>query len=340
VLSSIRRARSGGDRGVETDLERHRRSDSGIRRHPTKHSGAHGRANDQSHACSALSLSCRQRLPSHRRNRTCGDPVRSCSSLPVDISQLRPRVCTPSLTTQTATWHFSDPYFLANRGNWSLFFDGCVYEAVVKECTLKKALLILMATLSFGYDSSSRSSKPKGSWTRGGTSKMRRNLVQRAPMMCSRGTPYGFSIMRMSQPMRRWTLRFCLASLTIGACLYGCGDSSSSDSDGGTDAARGGGGISGGGGVQPLGGAFAQGGATSTGQQSTSRLESRDAGFPDHFPLPDPLPRPDAGLPLGVPACEPLVQAGVPCTAGPTSACVPTSGGDVCLCPAGTWMCF
>jgi hypothetical protein len=147
--------------------------------------------------------------------------------------------------------------------------------------------------------------------------------------------------------MCRWTLRLCLVSLTVGACFFGCADSATSDSDGGADVARGGGGgggaggVTGAGGLQQVGGAFALGGSTSTGQQSTSRIQSNDAGFPDHPTLVDPFPRPDAGtLPGGVPSCEASVQRGVSCTAGPTSACVPTSAGTVCLCPTGTWVCF
>jgi hypothetical protein len=141
--------------------------------------------------------------------------------------------------------------------------------------------------------------------------------------------------------MRRLTLRVCLASLTVGAYLFGCDDSATSASDGGADDVRGGGGGVGAGGVTGAGGAFALGGATSTAQQSTSRLQSKDAGFPDHFTIPDPSPRPDADVTHGgVPSCEASVRTGASCTPGPTSACVPTSGGAVCLCPTGTWMCF
>ena len=128
--------------------------------------------------------------------------------------------------------------------------------------------------------------------------------------------------------MRRWTLRFCMASLLAGACLLGCDDSSVSTPDGGTGGATGAGGMAGRGG---------QGGTTSTGGQVTS-LPWRDGGTADRFALPDLPTLPDALL-GGVPPCGASEQQGASCTAGPTSACIP-AGGSVCLCPTGMWMCF
>jgi hypothetical protein len=138
--------------------------------------------------------------------------------------------------------------------------------------------------------------------------------------------------------MWRWTQRFCVASLMVGAGLLGCDNSSTSDPDGGADARRGSGGVAGTGGVTGGGG-----GETSTGGRDTS-LQLGDGGFPDPFPLPVLPPLPDAGNLLGgVPTCGASVQQGAPCTVGADSiiACRPASGGAVCLCPnGGTWMCF
>jgi hypothetical protein len=135
--------------------------------------------------------------------------------------------------------------------------------------------------------------------------------------------------------MCRWTLRFCVASLLVGVGHFGCDSSSTSDPDGGAEVGHGSGGVAGTGGVAGGGG-----GDNSTGGQGTS-LQWGDGGFPDHFTFPDLPPLPDVGiLPGGVPQCEASVQQGVSCTVGPDSACLPTSGGRVCLCPTGKWMCF
>jgi hypothetical protein len=137
--------------------------------------------------------------------------------------------------------------------------------------------------------------------------------------------------------MRRWTRRFFVASMMVGACLFGCDSPSASDPDGGTDTGRanggamGAGGVTGQGGAYSAGGAFAQGGTTSTAQQGTSS-QSGDGGAPS------PLDSPDAGI--RVPSCGGSVQQDAPCTPGPDSACIPTSGGAVCLCLAKTWKCF
>jgi len=146
--------------------------------------------------------------------------------------------------------------------------------------------------------------------------------------------------------MRRWTIRLLLTGLLVGAGLFGCDDSSAPDPDGGSDAKHGSGGVTGtgggigGGGVQSAGGALAQGGVTSTGGSGTG-LQWGDGGPPDHFAVPDLPELPDLGIwQGGVPPCEVAVQQGVSCTGGATTACVPTAGGVVCLCPAGTWMCF
>jgi hypothetical protein len=110
----------------------------------------------------------------------------------------------------------------------------------------------------------------------------------------------------MCRPMRR----ILLTSLMVGASLLACDDSSDSDPDG------------------------------SVGQRDASQLQSKDAGYPDHFES-GQHSEPDAGNLLGeVPVCDASVQRGAPCTAGPTSACVPASGAVVCLCPTGTWVCF
>jgi hypothetical protein len=129
--------------------------------------------------------------------------------------------------------------------------------------------------------------------------------------------------------MRRWSLLFCMTSLLAGACLVGCDDSSVSTPDGGRGGATGAGGMAGRGG---------QGGTTSTGGQDAS-LPWRDGGIADRFTLPDLPALLDALLGV-VPPCGASEQEGAACTAGPTSACVPTSGRSVCLCPTGTWMCF
>ena len=138
--------------------------------------------------------------------------------------------------------------------------------------------------------------------------------------------------------MCRWTLRFCAASLMVGAGLLGCDNSSTSDPDGGPDARRGSGGVAGTGGITGEGG-----GETASGGRG-SPLQWGDGGLPDRFPLLPPLP--DAGnLPGGVPTCGASVQElqGASCTVDPGSygGCRPTSGGAVCLCPnGGAWMCF
>jgi hypothetical protein len=149
-----------------------------------------------------------------------------------------------------------------------------------------------------------------------------------------------------SPAMRRWTMRLLLTSWLVGAVLLGCDDSSTSDSDSGIDARHGSGGrpgaggAVGNGGAQPSGGAPPQGGAMSTGGRSTG-LQWGDGGLPDRFLLPDLPPLPDLGLwQGGVPPCDASVQKGGTCLAGPATACVPTGSGAVCLCPAGTWMCF
>src|ERR1019366_2850235 len=146
--------------------------------------------------------------------------------------------------------------------------------------------------------------------------------------------------------MRRWPIRILAAGLVVGAVLFGCDGSSSSDPDGGSDAKResggvaGSGGVTGNGGMKSTGGALAHGGVMSTGGRSTG-LQWGDGGLPDHFLVPDLPPLPDLGIwQVGVPPCEAPVQQGMSCFADPATACVPTAGGAVCLCPAGTWMCF
>jgi hypothetical protein len=140
-----------------------------------------------------------------------------------------------------------------------------------------------------------------------------------------------------SEGVGRWTLRFCVASLMVGAGFFGCGSSSTSDPDGGADVRRGSGGVAGTGGITGEGG-----GETSSGGRGPP-LQRGDGGLPDHFPL-SVLPLlPDAGnLRGGVPTCGASVQQGASCTEDPgsTGSCKPTSGGAVCLCPNGTWMCF
>ena len=96
--------------------------------------------------------------------------------------------------------------------------------------------------------------------------------------------------------MRRWTRRFFVASMMVGACLLGCDSPPASDPDGGTDTSR-------------------------TNSGSSSSLDSPDAG-------------------IYVPSCGGAVQQDAPCTPGPAGACIPTSGGAVCLCLAEKWKCF
>ncbi len=107
--------------------------------------------------------------------------------------------------------------------------------------------------------------------------------------------------------MRRWTRRVFVTSVMVGACLFGCERSSASDPDGGTDTSH------------------ANGGATGAG----------DAAAPSSFDDQDAGP-----LLGGVPSCGGSVQQDAPCTPGPASACIPTSGGAVCLCLAEKWKCF
>ena len=130
--------------------------------------------------------------------------------------------------------------------------------------------------------------------------------------------------------MDRWTSRFCMAGMMFCVNFFGCDGSSASDSDGGVDA--GSGMVAGGGGV-PGG----SGGATAAGGQGTS-LQGGDGGLSDLFS--DSSPHDIGSKPRGVPLCEASVQQDVSCTVGPDSACIPASGGRICLCPTGKWMCF